>query len=602
MRKPKRAQYKRWLQYMLLGLVPLLCLWLLILGQSRRWALTITEQNTSGMLEKNATVIDQWMSTLTESISMLMNDAELNELLATSSFEDSVSLSSNQRELTSIISQYIHDQNHIASINLVASTYAFSFIDVTGMPSVFAPEAVAYYPALTQAAGKVLWFPTAQLSDVFHLSEPYSRYYQNDQVLCVGAQLQLSYVKSGYLYQHPQELPIMLVNIYPSVFNQWLRSEHLLSDSAYAIISDSGDLVYTSSDHPLPFEALQDFSSKASFSVSTDRLRDSEGQESIVCTQKLRSTGWTVLAWTPINEAFLYFGSDISMVSLIILLVTVLFVGIMVWLSTRSIVRPLQVLSTALRQTAQGNYAFRIVEKRYPDYQMAFASYNQMNEDIARLIHESYEIRLSEKNLEIQVINMQFNPHFLYNTLNTISLLALVNGQEQISDMLGRLSYMMRYSVKNQDSLVPLELDLKYIDAYVELMKLRSAYHFSYEKKIDPELYKQEVPKFLLQPFVENAMLHAFSDEKKQYELCISGYIKGNDIYLSVEDNGKGISEQEIETMWHKDAAKLGISNTAERIRLYYGAAYGVTIHSRLGKGTKVTIRIPYSPHGTEHL
>ena len=142
MRKPKRAQYKRWLQYMLLGLVPLLCLWLLILGQSRRWALTITEQNTSGMLEKNATVIDQWMSTLTESISMLMNDAELNELLATSSFEDSVSLSSNQRELTSIISQYIHDQNHIASINLVASTYAFSFIDVTGMPSVFAPEAV----------------------------------------------------------------------------------------------------------------------------------------------------------------------------------------------------------------------------------------------------------------------------------------------------------------------------------------------------------------------------------------------------------------------------------------------------------------------------
>ena len=97
-------------------------------------------------------------------------------------------------------------------------------------------------------------------------------------------------------------------------------------------------------------------------------------------------------------------------------------------------------------------------------------------------------------------------------------------------------------------------------------------------------------------------MLHAFSDEKKQYELCISGYIKGNDIYLSVEDNGKGISEQEIETMWHKDAAKLGISNTAERIRLYYGAAYGVTIHSRLGKGTKVTIRIPYSSHGTEHL
>ena len=200
------------------------------------------------------------------------------------------------------------------------------------------------------------------------------------------------------------------------------------------------------------------------------------------------------------------------------------------------------------------------------------------------------------------MINMQFNPHFLYNTLNTISLLALVNGQEQISDMLGRLSYMMRYSVKNQNSLVPLELDLKYINAYVELMKLRSAYHFSYEKKIDPELYKQEVPKFLLQPFVENAMLHAFSDEKKQYELCISGYIKENDIYLSMEDNGKGISEQEIETMWHKDAAKLGISNTAERIRLYYGAAYGVTIHSRLGEGTKVTIRIPYSSHGTEHL
>ena len=219
-----------------------------------------------------------------------------------------------------------------------------------------------------------------------------------------------------------------------------------------------------------------------------------------------------------------------------------------------------------------------------------------MNEHIERLIKENYEVKLSEKELEIQMINMQFNPHFLYNMLNTISLMALENGQEQISEMLIKLSYMMRYSAKTTSVIVPFREDLHYIEAYISAMQLRTNGHFEYRCNVDPALMDYPVPKFMLQPFVENAIQHGFSLDHPDftYTLRIDGHCEGNVLLFSIADNGKGLEEQAIETLWKKENAGIGIANTHKRIQLYYGKDYGVSIQSKPQAGVVITVRIPY--------
>jgi two-component system sensor histidine kinase YesM len=146
--------------------------------------------------------------------------------------------------------------------------------------------------------------------------------------------------------------------------------------------------------------------------------------------------------------------------------------------------------------------------------------------------------------------------------------------------MLGALSFMMRYSVKTPSALVPLSQDLAYIDSYIVLMKLRGGNDFTYEKEVDDALMDYQAPKFLLQPFVENAILHGFSADGGRHLLRLTGHIVGQSIVFTVEDNGCGMDSKDMETLWRKDAASIGISNTDRRIRLYYGDAYGVTITS----------------------
>ena len=194
-----------------------------------------------------------------------------------------------------------------------------------------------------------------------------------------------------------------------------------------------------------------------------------------------------------------------------IILFTVVLVLIVVRVTMRNISEPLTLLCEGLDQTAEGNYSHRIHSTRSATYQSTFQTYNSMNEHITKLIAENYEVKLSEKELEIQMLNMQFNPHFLYNMLNTISLMALESGHDKVSSMLSKLSYMMRYSAKTTSGTVPLREDMHYIEAYISAMQLRANDKFEYICDVDEELLSHSVPKFMLQPFVENAIQHGFS-------------------------------------------------------------------------------------------
>ncbi len=136
-----------------------------------------------------------------------------------------------------------------------------------------------------------------------------------------------------------------------------------------------------------------------------------------------------------------------------------------------------------------------------------------MNGKIQRLIEENYESKIKEKEAEITALNLQLDPHFMYNTLNLINLISVENGQDEVSEMIVSLSTMLKYTVKSQKPLVPFKDDWEYLKSYMYIIKKRFEGKFYFQYEMDPRLFVYGVPKFFLQPFVENALVHAFDSQ-----------------------------------------------------------------------------------------
>lgn len=216
-----------------------------------------------------------------------------------------------------------------------------------------------------------------------------------------------------------------------------------------------------------------------------------------------------------------------------------------------------------------------------------------MNQNLQMLVHEKYEMMIQKRDTEIMSLNIQMNPHFLYNSLNIINWVCLKGEQENASKMLLDLSRMLQYTSQNGDVLVPLWEDLDWLKRYIGIMQKRYQDQFEVSMDIPEYLRSLEVPKLFLQPFVENAIVHGFKNYQDSGKIWISAEEEENDILFYVEDNGCGICEEDLKEVLNKERKSIGVRNTNKRIRMIYGEKYGVTISSQLEEGTVVTIRLP---------
>lgn len=591
----KKFRYFRFLRFALLSLLPILLLCVLITRQSHKWASDILRQNAADMLDKNVALIDQRLSSIVTSIHLLDRSEELCLLFANAT-DTPRSILNVQRALSDIYNRYFFDLSGMESICLVTPFHTFHYFDRNPLPQESYTQFSAY-EELSQSDGKIVWYPTYNLAKGLKAADYVGSRIDQYDVFSVGKRLTLTYFKRDVPYKLSEDgvHPVLFIHFSPDFFRAMLSADHLLTDTEYVVYTQGGDIVYTSGDAP-PLPAA-DMPASSIGKIGTTELQDAEGHSYYVChTQLTAGSGWLVASFTPIKAAYSFFSDSLYVIIMVVLLITTLYCTVMVFLSTRSLALPMRLLSDAIKRTSSGDFAYRIETGRYPDFQELFSCYNRMNTQITQLIRENYEIKLSEKNLEIQVINLQFNPHFLYNTLNIISLMTLSRGQGDISDMIHALAYMMRYSIKTPQGLVPFEKDLEYTDAYVSLMQLRMDQPFLYEKQIDEALMGITVPKLLLQPFIENAILHGFTDSSPHPALYISGSIRDGDVFFTVSDNGQGMTQENIDRLWSQESTSLGVKNTHHRIRLYYGDAYGVRIDSRPQGGTRVLIHIALAP------
>ncbi len=273
---------------------------------------------------------------------------------------------------------------------------------------------------------------------------------------------------------------------------------------------------------------------------------------------------------------------------------------------SKYVVRPINLLAKQMDSYSIDGEVTILDTKRSDEIGRLNRSYKEMALKIKKLFEDlNHEYEIKEQ-YRYESLRAKINPHFLFNTLNTIRWMAIIRKAENITETINALAGMLSYSMSKEGEIVPLGDEINNIKNYVFIQNCR--YGEKYKVKIDikEELLLLKVVRFILQPIVENAMAHAFKDFSGVGEIVISAWIQGDILKICVADNGNGMTEETLQLLNDRKSGKnrekftgIGYANVDERIRVAYGNKYGLSVESCLGKGVKVIYTMPVI-HGKE--
>ncbi|WMJ85613.1 cache domain-containing sensor histidine kinase [Anaerocolumna sp. MB42-C2] len=210
------------------------------------------------------------------------------------------------------------------------------------------------------------------------------------------------------------------------------------------------------------------------------------------------------------------------------------------------------------------------------------------------LAEESYKVKLEERKAQLMALQAQINPHFLYNTLECINWMAIRKNALDISALVTKLAKYFRLTLNKGKSIVGIEDEIELAKIYLAIQNTRFDNAIQFEVNMDSEIVKYNIPKLTLQPIMENAVLHGIMKKpEKKGNLTITAKVYKDDILIIIEDDGVGIEDEKLRDLLSKQQSEhYGLFNVEERIKLYFGESYGISIQSEIEKGTKVTLRI----------
>ncbi|WP_339817577.1 histidine kinase [Paenibacillus sp. FSL R7-0216] len=249
-----------------------------------------------------------------------------------------------------------------------------------------------------------------------------------------------------------------------------------------------------------------------------------------------------------------------------------------------------------VRSFQEGNFQKRIRFSGNDEFVHIADAFNVMAANIQGLINSVYVQGIQKKQAELEALQAQINPHFLYNTLSTISSLANLGETAKVTDMVQGLSRFYRLTLNQGNVFTPLENELMQVETYLDIQRVKYAGAFSVYMDVDPEVLQVQVMKLILQPFVENTFKHAWFGES--IAIVITGKRQGDNLELKVIDNGIGMKPETAQRLLigPSQSGGYGVKNVNERIKLRYGDKYGIRIASIYGGGTTVQIVLPANP------
>lgn len=267
--------------------------------------------------------------------------------------------------------------------------------------------------------------------------------------------------------------------------------------------------------------------------------------------------------------------------------------------------RVIDEIATACDLVSHGNLNTELTISSHDEFQVIAQAYNTMLENVRKSMEKSVKLGRDTAVAQIRQMESQFNPHFLFNTLENIRFMVRLDPNAADAAMV-QLAQLMRYSIKQEGMTVSLKEDLRYIESYMSILKMRFGSRLSYETRIPDELMRRRIPKLIVQPILENAVKYGM-EKKRELKIEIEARCIGERLEISIRDNGPGIEPEVMKTLTRyienpdmERKTSFGLMNVHDRLRLMYGERYGICIQTQQGRTTEVVLSLPGGEGETE--
>ena len=390
--------------------------------------------------------------------------------------------------------------------------------------------------------------------------------------------------------------PIGYINIVyeNSYFSSILEDNSTEYSAASYIVNDQGRIMSTNNS---PYQGTE-----FPMDIQILKKQDKAVYDMLNSTQAFYYVGdempncWTLVQTVSVKEFYKNMKRRIIITALVVLAmlgISLLFV----WIATLRIAKPTRELLESMKTLGKENRYPRVKVITQDEIGMIGTEYNRMAENIETLIEKVYKMELAQKQAELEFLQMQINPYFLYNALDTISWKALGEGNTDVSEMSIALAELLRATIK-KESFISLKEEMSTVKDYLYIQEQRFGDKISVDYQIDENLEDYQVPNFILQPLIENAIIHGLEPKVEKGKLLLRIKKQGEKLYFLIADDGVGMSEREIEILYEQceenDTSKsIGIKNVYRRLILCYGENSRLYIKSKKNKGTEIRFSIP---------
>lgn len=462
-----------------------------------------------------------------------------------------------------------------------------------------------FYLLPQEKRGYPVWFDSGEQTKAFYKTEQDFYGLPDIMTLCTAV-----YAPSDRSF-----LGVLVMNIELKAFSGAMDGYHSYNDGNTFLVGEEGVLLWFNPSLTAPsFPKDERLYEEMASGRQRILQRKIDGQRIVLACEPVGSTNVFVVHVVNLNVLFAntYKIRDLCMMVLIITVIAGVFISYYV---TKSISDPIQSLVKVMKKTGDGKWNERYKNSGRDEITILGERFNEMADKTNQLIEEVYvseirkqEISLNWKNAQLDALLMQINPHFLYNTLDIIRWEAMyeAKGESPVTDMIEKFSKLCRMGMNAGGKTVTLEQGLDHARTYLQVINFRHKDKIELETNIEMDQRAVYIPQFMLQPILENAVVHGFGDASSGYRILITAEEKGNHLILHVIDNGKGMTEEEhrqLEESIHQSEigkGSIGLGNVNQRIRLYYGEGYGIKISSGIDWGTDICIVLPVRNHSED--
>ncbi|EFM11382.1 integral membrane sensor signal transduction histidine kinase [Paenibacillus curdlanolyticus YK9] len=446
------------------------------------------------------------------------------------------------------------------------------------------------------------WFQRskASISPTWHLSEP---------ARGKSARPLLMYVKrfSGLYDQTPRG--IIAADLSEDQIKRYFSPSDQVEDQKLLLLGEDGTVLYDSTANewtgkPFPARSYIDAREDGSESLEI------KGNTYLATSVGMDSEPWRIVSLTPMEQLTGTIDEITRLLVIILIVYLVCCVGVVAYI-TVNYTQPIVKLVRLMRRSESGDFRFSApLATRLDEVGWLYRGYGSLIDRIEGLVEEASHSERKKKELEFQVLSHQINPHFLYNTLESIRWKAENHGRTDISEMVSALGNLLRLSLNSGKEITTLAREIEQVKAYVLIEQARMGKPVRILYIIDEETLAVPFLRLLLQPLVENAIEHSVRQNFEQGKIVLTGRTEGRDVVIELSDNGNGIPEEVLRRLEADEDTRsaapgasrggVGLRNVNDRLKLYFGSAYKLSIETGEGIGTRITLRHPILREGAQ--